>query len=433
MDGALLSIVLIVFLFLLLATGLWVALTLALVGVLGIALSSQASPGAVFATSVWGASSSWTLTALPLFIWMGEILFRTRLSADMFAGLAPWLGRLPGRLLHVNVIGSGIFAAVSGSSLATAATIGRMSLPELNKRGYDPYMSIGSLAGSGTLGLMIPPSIIMIVYGVAAEQSIPKLFIAGVLPGIALVILFSGYIALWALLNPSKVPPDDLKVSLKTKIVSTLRLMPIISLIIAVIGSIYLGIATATEAAAVGVLGSLILAALSGALTWSSLSDSIMSAMKTSCMIALILSCAAFLGLAMDYSGVPRLLAEWITGMNLSPVHLIAYLTVLFIILGCFIDGISIVVIVSSIILPAIKLAGIDLSWFGIYLVLVVEMSLITPPVGMNLFLLQGMTGKSLAFVSRASFPFFILLVLAVALLWYVPEVATWLPSKMMS
>jgi tripartite ATP-independent transporter DctM subunit len=433
MDSALLSIVLIVFLFLLLATGLWVALTLALVGVLGIALSSQASPGAVFATSVWGASSSWTLTALPLFIWMGEILFRTRLSADMFAGLAPWLGRLPGRLLHVNVIGSGIFAAVSGSSLATAATIGRMSLPELNKRGYDPYMSIGSLAGSGTLGLMIPPSIIMIVYGVAAEQSIPKLFIAGVLPGIALVILFSGYIALWALLNPSKVPPDDLKVSLKTKIVSTLRLMPIISLIIAVIGSIYLGIATATEAAAVGVLGSLILAALSGALTWSSLSDSIMSAMKTSCMIALILSCAAFLGLAMDYSGVPRLLAEWITGMNLSPVHLIAYLTILFIILGCFIDGISIVVIVSSIILPAIKLAGIDIIWFGIYLVLVVEMTLNTPPVGMNLFLLQGMTGKSLAFVSRASFPFFILLVLAVALLWYVPGVATWLPSKMMS
>jgi tripartite ATP-independent transporter DctM subunit len=433
MDGALLSVVLIVFLFLLLATGLWVALTLALVGVLGIALSSQASPGAVFATSVWGASSSWTLTALPLFIWMGEILFRTRLSADMFAGLAPWLGRLPGRLLHVNVIGSGIFAAVSGSSLATAATIGRMSLPELNKRGYDSYMSIGSLAGSGTLGLMIPPSIIMIVYGVAAEQSIPKLFIAGILPGLALVILFSGYIAVWALLNPSKVPPDDLRVSLKTKIVSTLRLMPIISLIVAVIGSIYLGIATATEAAAVGVLGSLILAALSGALTWNSLVDSVMSAMKTSCMIALILSCAAFLGLAMDYSGVPRLLAEWITGMNLSPVHLIAYLTVLFIILGCFIDGISIVVIVSSIILPAIKLAGIDLIWFGIYLVLVVEMSLITPPVGMNLFLLQGMTGKSLAFVSRAAFPFFILLVLAVALLWYVPEVATWLPSKMMS
>ena len=433
MDSALLSIALIVFLFLLLATGLWVALTLALVGVLGIALSSQASPGAVFATSVWGASSSWTLTALPLFIWMGEILFRTRLSADMFAGLAPWLGRLPGRLLHVNVIGSGIFAAVSGSSLATAATIGRMSLPELNKRGYDSYMSIGSLAGSGTLGLMIPPSIIMIVYGVAAEQSIPKLFIAGVLPGLALVILFSGYLALWALLNPSKVPPDDLKVSFKTKILSTLRLLPIISLIVAVIGSIYSGIATATEAAAVGVLGSLILAGLSGALTWNSLVDSVMSAMKTSCMIALILSCAAFLGLAMDYSGVPRLLAEWITGMNLSPVHLIAYLTILFIILGCFIDGISIVVIVSSIILPAIKLAGIDLIWFGIYLVLVVEMSLITPPVGMNLFLLQGMTGKSLAFVSRASFPFFILLVLAVALLWYVPEVATWLPSKMMS
>lgn len=433
MDGTLLSIALILFLFVLLATGLWVALTLALVGIIGIALSSQASPGAVFATSVWGASSSWTLTALPLFIWMGEILFRTRLSADMFAGLAPWLSRLPGRLLHVNVIGSGIFAAVSGSSLATAATIGRMSLPELNKRGYDPYMSIGSLAGSGTLGLMIPPSIIMIVYGVSAEQSIPKLFIAGILPGIGLVILFSGFIAAWALLNPSKVPPNDLRVSLKEKLGATLRLLPIISLIAAVIGSIYLGIATATEAAAVGVLGSLILAFISGALSWESFVDSVMSAMKTSCMIALILACAAFLGLAMDYSGVPRMLAEWITAMNLSPVMLIACLTVLFIILGCFIDGISIVVIVSSIILPAVKLAGIDLIWFGIYLVLVVEMSLITPPVGMNLFLLQGMTGKSLAFVSRASFPFFVLLVIAVAMLWYVPGIATWLPSKMMS
>lgn len=424
---------LIVFLFVLLATGLWVALTLALVGVVGIAMSSQASPGAVFATSVWGASSSWTLTALPLFIWMGEILFRTRLSADMFAGLAPWLSRLPGRLLHVNVIGSGIFAAVSGSSLATAATIGRMSLPELNRRGYDAHMSIGSLAGSGTLGLMIPPSIIMIVYGVAAEQSIPKLFIAGILPGLGLVILFSGFIIIWSLLNSSKVPPDDLQVPLKTKLLATLRLLPIISLIAAVIGSIYLGIATATEAAAVGVLGSLILALITGALNWQSFFDSIMSAMKTSCMIALILSCAAFLGLAMDYSGVPRMLAEWITAMNLSPLLLIACLTVLFIVLGCFIDGISIVVIVSSIILPAVKLAGIDLIWFGIYLVLVVEMSLITPPVGMNLFLLQGMTGKSLAFVSRASFPFFVLLVIAVAMLWYFPEIATWLPSKMMS
>ncbi len=431
MDSTLLSLGLILLLILLLASGLWVALTLALVGVVGITISSQASPGAVFATSVWGASSSWTLTALPLFIWMGELLFRTKLSADMFAGLAPWLSRLPGRLLHVNVLGSGVFAAVSGSSLATAATIGRMSLPELGKRGYDAYLSIGSLAGSGTLGLLIPPSIIMIVYGVAAEQSIPKLFVAGVLPGLVLMLLFSGYIALWALLNPAKIPADDLKVSLSEKLRASMRLFPVIGLIIAVIGSIYLGVATATEAAAVGVLGSLILAMVSKALTWASFLDSIKSAMKTSCMIALILACANYLGLAMDYSGVPKMLAEGIASMNLSPGLLIAGLTVLFIVLGCFLDGISIVVIVTSIILPAVRLAGIDLIWFGIYLILVVEMSLITPPVGLNLFLLQSMTGKSLAFVSKAAAPFFLLLVFAVVILWFAPWLATGLPSRM--
>ncbi len=431
METTALSFLLIALLFLFLATGYWIALSLALVGVAGILISSEASPGAVFATTVWGSSSSWTLTALPLFIWMGEILFRTRLSSDMFSGLAPWLGRIPGRLLHVNVIGSGIFAAVSGSSLATAATIGRISLPELARRGYDHKMAVGSLAGSGTLGLMIPPSIIMIVYGVAAEQSIPKLFIAGVLPGILLMLLFSGYIVIWALLNPTKVPANDIEMSLIEKLRATFRLAPIILLIVGVIGSIYAGIATATEAAGVGVFGSLVLALLTGTLNWPSFRDSLESAMKTTCMIAVILAAASFLGVAMDYSGIPRKLAEWITQMNFSPGALIACLTLLFIVLGCFIDGISIVVIVSSIILPAVKAAGIDLIWFGIFLVLVVEMSLVTPPVGMNLFLLQGMVNKDLGYVSRASFPFFLLLVVAVAVIWFWPELATYLPDQM--
>lgn len=431
METAALSLLLVALLFGFLATGYWIALTLALVGVIGILLSSGASPGAVFATTVWGASSSWTLTALPLFIWMGEILFRTRLSGDMFNGLAPWLGNIPGRLLHVNVIGSGIFAAVSGSSLATAATIGRISLPELSKRGYDHMMAVGSLAGSGTLGLMIPPSIIMIVYGVAAEQSIPKLFVAGVLPGIMLMLLFSGYIAGWALLNPQKTPANDIHMTFLEKVRATLRLMPIILLIVGVIGSIYSGIATATEAAGVGVFGSLVLAAASRTLNWQSFSDSLRSAMKTTCMISIILAAASFLGVAMDYSGIPRALAEWITRMNFSPGMLIACLTLLFIVLGCFIDGISIVVIVSSIILPAVKAAGIDLIWFGIFLVLVVEMSLVTPPVGMNLFLLQGMVNKDLGYVSRASLPFFLLLVVAVAVIWFWPELATFLPNRM--
>ena len=431
METTPLSFLLIGLLFAFLATGYWVALSLALVGVIGILLSSAASPGAVFATTVWGSSSSWTLTALPLFIWMGEILFRTRLSADMFNGLAPWLAPLPGRLLHVNVVGSGIFAAVSGSSLATAATIGRISLPELSRRGYDHMMAVGSLAGSGTLGLMIPPSIIMIVYGVAAEQSIPKLFVAGVLPGIMLMILFSGYIAVWALMNPSKVPDNDISMPFLEKVRATFRLIPIIALIISVIGSIYSGIATATEAAGVGVFGSLVLAALTGTLNRESFVDSLRNAMKTTCMISIILAAASFLGIAMDYSGIPRKLAEWITAMNFSAGMLVAWLTLLFIILGCFIDGISIVVIVSSIILPAVKAAGIDLIWFGIFLVLVVEMSLVTPPVGMNLFLLQGMVNKDLGYVSRASFPFFMLLVVAVALIWFWPELATYLPDQM--
>lgn len=431
MDSMLFSIALIGFLFLLLATGLWVALTLTVVGIAGIMFSSNASPGAVFATSVWGASSSWTLTALPLFIWMGEILFRTRLSSDMFAGIAPWLSPLPGRLLHVNVVGSGIFAAVSGSSLATAATIGRMSLPELSKRGYDQSLAIGSLAGSGTLGLLIPPSIIMIVYGVSAEQSIPKLFVAGVLPGIMVMILFSGYIITWAIFNRTRVPKDDLKLKISEKLSASIRLFPILALIISVVGSIYAGIATATEAAAVGVIGSIIIAVLSKAISWKSFTESIQSAMKTSCMIALILACANYLGLAMDYSGVPKLLAEWIASLNLSAGMLIVCLSILFIILGCFLDGISIIVIVSSIILPVVREAGIDLIWFGIYLILVVEMSLITPPVGLNLFLLQGMTGKSLAFVSKAALPFFLLLVLGVVILWFAPWLATFLPSRM--
>ncbi len=433
MDQVLYSILLIVFLFTLLGSGLWVALALFIVGFLGIVMFSSAPVGLVMATTVWGASNSWALAALPMFIWMGEILFRSRLSEDLFKGLAPWLGWLPGRLIHVNIIGCAIFAAVSGSSAATAATIGRMSLPELDKRGYDRKLAIGTLAGSSTLGFLIPPSIILIVYGVATEQSIARLFIAGVLPGLMLVVLFMGFVIVWALLHPKQIPPAEPAIPFFARIYAARRLIPILMLITGVIGSIYFGIASPTDAAAIGVVLSLLLSWAYGSLNWQSFRDGLMGATKTSCMIAFILAGASFLTVAMGFAGIPRELAAWIGSLELSPYMLLAALTVFFVVLGCFLDGISIVVLTTSVILPMVEGAGIDLIWFGIYLVVVVEMSQITPPVGFNLFVLQSLTGRDILYVAKAALPFFFLLVAAVAILITVPELATWLPQKMTS
>jgi C4-dicarboxylate transporter DctM subunit len=423
--------VLLAAIFILLGGGLWIALSLITVGVIGIAFFSNAPVGKLLATTVWGQSSEWAMTALPLFIWMGEILFRTRLSEDMFTGLAPWVRRLPGRLLHVNVIGSGIFAAVSGSSTATAVTIGRMTVPELLKRGYDEKVILGSLAGAGTLGIMIPPSIIMIVYGVAANVSIARLFIAGILPGLMLVALFMGCIMLHAWLNPKAIPPADAPMSLLEKLYASRRLMPIVGLVVVVIGSIYAGFATATEAAGVGVLGALILAALTGTLSWHSFQESLMQATKTSCMLAFIIAGAAFTTVAMGFTGIPKALAALIIEWQLTPGMLIATLTVLYIILGCFLDGVSMIVLTLSVVMPMINAAGIDPIWFGIYIVVVVEIATITPPVGFNLFVLQGLSKRDILFISKGAIPSFLALVLACWLLWVFPGIATYLPSVM--
>jgi tripartite ATP-independent transporter DctM subunit len=382
------------------------------------------------AVTIWGSSSSWTLTALPLFVWMGEILFRTRLSQDMFRGLAPWMQALPGRLLHVNVVGCAIFAAVSGSSAATCATIGKMSLPELKARGYPEGISIGSLAGAGTLGLLIPPSIIMIVYGVTAEVSIAKLFIAGVLPGLLLVVLFSGYIALWALANPQRVPPADAKLSFAARLRESRQLIPVLLLIGAVLGSIYTGVATATEAAAIGVLGALIISAVQGSLDWQTFKDSLLGGTRLYCMIALILAGAAFLTLSMGYIGLPRHLAEWIASLGLSQLELIVALMLFYMLLGCFLDGISVVVLTIGVVLPTVETAGIDLLWFGIFVVLVVEMAQITPPVGFNLFVLQGMTTREIGWIARVTLPFFFLMLLAIAVIYVFPQIVSWLPAQ---
>ena len=431
MNDLAITALLLVSLLLILGSGVWVGLSLTGVAWLAVTLFSSRPAGDAMAVTVWGSSSSWTLTALPLFVWMGEILFRTRLSADMFKGLSPWVQALPGRLLHTNVIGCTIFAAVSGSSAATCATIGKMTLPELGRRGYPEHMVIGTLAGSATLGLLIPPSIIMIVYGVAAEVSISKLFIAGVLPGMLLAALFSGYIIFWALRHPQQVPASDRSYTLREKISASRSLFPVVILILSVLGSIYAGIATATEAAAIGVVGALLISALQGSLSWATFRDSLMGATRLYCMIALILAGAAFLTLAMGYVGLPRHLAEWIASLGLSKAQLIFALAVFFILLGCFLDGISMVVLTMGVLMPTVSAAGIDPIWFGIFVVLVVEMAQITPPVGFNLFVLQGMTGKQLPWIAKVTMPMFFLMCGAVALIYIFPGIVTWLPQQM--
>jgi len=427
----LITLVLVALLFGLLASGLWIGLALLGVAWIGMELFTVRPVGDAMAVTVWGSMSSWTLTALPLFLWMGEILFRTKLSEDMFRGLAPWLQRIPGRLLHTNIIGCTLFAAVSGSSAATCATIGKMTLPELGRRGYPDHMTVGTLAGAGTLGLLIPPSIIMIVYGVTAEVSITKLFIAGVLPGLMLAGLFMGYTIVWSLLNPDRIPPPDAPMSFGGKLRASRHLIPSALLIALVLGSIYVGIATATEAAALGVVGSLALSWAQGSMSRRVFAESLMGATRLYCMIALILAGASFLTLSMGYIGLPRHLAEFITGLGLTPFWLLAALAVFFIILGCFLDGISMVVLTMGVILPTIDKAGIDLIWFGIFTVIVVEMAQITPPVGFNLFVLQGMTKRQIPWIARATIPLFLLMVVAVGLIYFFPGIVTWLPGRM--
>lgn len=426
------SFLLLLFMFAVLASGVWIALALSIVGYVAIVATMSTPPGQVLATSVWSASDSWDLTALPMFIWMGEILYRTKLPDDMFTGLAPWMQKLPGRLLHVNVVGCAIFAAVSGSSAATCATIGRIALPELIKRGYDEKMAIGTLAGAGTLGLLIPPSIILIIYATVTEQSIARLFIAGVIPGIMLAALFMGFIMVWAVMNKDRMPAPEPEMPFVERLKASRRLIPVMLLILGVIGSIYGGLASATEAAVVGVFLSFAFSWWSGTLNVTTFRDALLAATKTSCMIAFILAGAAYLTAAMGFTGIPAALAEWITAFKLPPWALLTALTFFYVLLGCFLDGISMVVLTTSIIIPLVEKSGFDLIWFGIYVVLVVEMAQITPPVGFNLYVLQGMTGRNIFAIGAYTLPLFLLMVTAVVLVAMFPGLALWLPSTML-
>jgi tripartite ATP-independent transporter DctM subunit len=430
-SGLLLAAAIVGAMLVLLGLGIWIGLALIGVSLVAMFFGSTRMPGEAMATTIFGSLSSWTLTSLPLFIWMGEILFRSKISESMFRGLAPWLGPLPGRLLQVNVVGSAIFAAISGSSAATCATIGKITIPELEKRGYPEEMVVGSLAGAGTLGLLIPPSIIMIVYGVTADVSINKLFIGGVVPGIVLALLFMVYVGTWSLAHGDRIPPNDVRAGFAERLRASAGLMPAVLLIAAVLGSIYAGFATATESAALGVLGALLLSVAHGGFGWRSFVATIMGAMKTTTMIMLILAGSSFLTIAMGFTGIPRDLASWVGELGLSQWQLLLALTVLYVVLGCLLDGISMVVLTMAVLLPVVKAAGFDLLWFGIYVVLVVEMAQVTPPVGFNLFVLQNLTKRDIGFVARASLPFFMILLLMVVLIHQFPALVTWLPAQM--
>ena len=414
-----------------LGSGVWVGISMIGVSTIGMMMFTSRPVGDAMATTMWSMGSSWSLTALPLFVWMGEILFRTKLSENLFKGLSPWLSKLPGGLIHINILGCAIFAAISGSSAATVATVGKMSIPELRKRNYPESFLLGTLAGSGTLGLLIPPSIILIIYGVTVEESIAKLFIAGIIPGIGLALLFMIYVVGWSLRNKKIMPIISEDFSFTEKIKQSGQLLPVVLLIFAVIGSIYAGIATATEAASLGVLGALILSYFQKSLTKESFSKSLLGATKTSCMIAFILAGSSFLTLAMAFTGLPKNLAVFIDTLQLSPYMLLLVLTIFYIILGMFLDGISAVVLTMAIIEPMIRQAGFDMIWFGIYLVIVVEMAQITPPVGFNLFVLQGMAKKDMGFIARSAFPLFLLMILAVIIIIAFPQLALWLPEQM--
>ena len=418
-------------LFLLLGTGVWVGLALLGVALVGMELFTVRPAGDAMITIIWTASSSWTLTALPLFIWMGEILYRTRLSEDMFRGLSPWMAGLPGGLIHTNIVGCTVFAAVSGSSAATLTTVGKMSIPELRKRDYPERLIIGTLAGAATLGLMIPPSLTLIVYGVTVRESISRLFMAGILPGLVLAGLFMGYVAARSYMRIDPPASAEPRMSLADKLRNSRFLIPVVLLIIVVIGSMYTGYATATEAAAFGVIGALVMAATQGSLTWATFTESLMGATRTSAMIALILAGAAFLSLSMGFTGLPRALAQWIASMELSRFELLMALLVFYIVVGCFLDGISSVVLTMAVVEPMIRQAGIDIVWFGIFIVVVVEMAQITPPIGFNLFVLQGMTSHEMNYIARAAIPMFLIMVAMVFILIAFPELATWLPETM--
>lgn len=418
-------------LFGLLGSGVWIALSLIATAGISLSIFTNMPVAKIWSQALWNSLNNWALAALPMFIFLGEMILRTRMSDLLFRGLKPWVQFIPGRLLHTNIIGSAVFAAVSGSSPATAATIGKITLEQLRADGYDPMLSYGSLAGAGTLGLLIPPSIVLIIYGVLAEESIGQLFIAGVVPGLMLAALFSGFVMLRVLIDANLAPRKRYPFSWKERTRSLVMLLPVASLILFILGSIYSGLATPSEAAAVGALMSVIITIVLGDFKWQSFLQALKGTINTSAMICFIIVGASFLSVAMGYLKLPAEVARAIGALGLSPYMLILILTLFYMVLGCFLDGISMIVMTLPICLPLVAQAGFSPVWFGIFLTLVIEVGQITPPVGFNLFVIQGLTNEPLERVALAAIPFFLVILLMIVMITLFPGIVTWLPSKM--
>ena len=432
MDASLImSLVVFGILFLALACGIWVGFALFIVGFVGMLLFSPLPPGPNMGSSLWATVEKWEYVALPLFILMGEILYRSGISEKLFKSLVPWLYRLPGGLLLMNIVSCTLFAAVSGSSAATTATVGRITLAEFDKLGYDKRLAMGSLAGAGTLGFLIPPSLIMIVYAILAEVSIGKMFMAGILPGLLLAGVYSAYIIYRGIRNPEIAPQSQESYSWSERLVGLKDLAPTLLLILMVLGSIYGGFATPTEAAAIGVFGATAFASLNRQMNLKIMFECLVGAVKTNAMIMLIVVGAGFLSRVMGFLGIPAAITTAITGMGLSPYLLMILLGAFYILLGCLLDGFSIVVMTLPIALPMVVAAGFDPIWFGIYLILMVEVSQITPPVGFNLFVIQGLTNEPIMKIAGYALPFFFLMLLTTAILTVFPEIALYLPQLM--
>jgi tripartite ATP-independent transporter DctM subunit len=415
-----------------LATGVWIfssILAVSIVGMFALTDFSFARIGSMLQSILWRTSTSFDLAALPLFVWMAEILFRTNLPDRMFRGMGPWVNRVPGRLLHVVVLASGLFGSVAGSSAATCATISKIALPELGRRGYAEGITIGSLAAGGTLGILIPPSIIMVIYAVAAEVSLVKLMLAGFLPGLVLMGLFSGYIGVWSLTVPGGTPAADPPTPLPMRLRLLLDLGPIMTLLVFVFGALLAGWITATECAAWSVLGSLAIAWHSGALNWQTFWQSLRAAMRTSCMIVILVAAAGFMSAFMAIAGVPKAVVGLVAGLGLSSFQLIAMLTFIYILLGIFLEGASMILLTLPIVLPIVIAAGFDPIWFGIFLIVTIEMSELSPPVGFNLFVLQTMTGRDVFFIGLQSLPFFLLMIATVVLITAYPGIVMAVPD----
>jgi C4-dicarboxylate transporter DctM subunit len=428
-----LTMALVVFgvLFLTLAAGIWVGFSLFIVGFVGMVLFSSLPAGNNMASSLWATVEKWEYVALPLFILMGEILYRSGISEKLFKSLVPWLYRLPGGLLLMNIVSCTLFAAVSGSSAATTATVGRITLAEFDKLGYDKSLAMGSLAGAGTLGFLIPPSLIMIVYAILAEVSIGKMFMAGILPGLLLAGIYSSYIIYRGIRNPEIAPQTQESYSWKERMVGLKDLVPTLLLILMVLGSIYGGVATPTEAAALGVLGATVFAFFNRRMNFTIMFECLVGAVKTNAMIMLIVVGAGFLSRVMGFLGIPMAITRAITELGLSPYMLMILLGGFYILLGCLLDGFSIVVMTLPIALPMVTAAGFDPIWFGIYLILMVEVSQITPPVGFNLFVIQGLTNEPIIKIAKYALPFFFLMLLTTAIITLFPEIALFLPNVM--